>query len=294
MDGHWTPAAAEAASAFIASVPSKEAARLLGGAGSMRPSPSHLDRLPKHINDAWERDRPRFEQEVRDAARLDLRDPEKVAHVAFSLDGIMVPMKDAPRSPGVGKLDTGPKGHKEVGCATVSLYDRDGERLHTVRFGRMPEARKVTLQEQLVSELEAVCAQYPGATLQAVADGAKDNWRIFDEIATRLDREVRETVDYFHAAEHLAQGLQAAGARAEEIEDWKCTLRDAPDGVERVLEHLTVLTGSTGRQAVETELSYFLGQAERMGYAAVAADHHPIGSGVQSRRPPARLSSPSA
>lgn len=281
VDGHWTQAAAEAASAFMAAVPSKEAAQLLVAAGSMQPSSSHLDRLPKHVNEAWERDRVKFEEGVREAGRLDLPDPRKVAHIAFSLDGIMLRMKDAPNTPGAGKLDTGPKGHKEVGCATVSLYDNDGVRLHTVRFGRMPESRKVTLQEQITAELEAICTQYPAATLQAVADGAKDNWRIVGEVATMLGREVHETVDYFHAAEHLAQGLQAAGLNSEEIEAWKVTLRDAPDGAERVLEELTVRAGTTRRKSVEDELSYFIGQAERMGYAALAAAHNPIGSGVQ-------------
>jgi hypothetical protein len=281
VDGHWTMAAAEAASAFMAAVPSKEAAQLLAAAGSMQPSSSHLDRLPKRISEVWEKDRAQHEQAVREAGRLDLPDPEKVTHIAFSLDGIMLPMKDAPRTPGAGKLDTGPKGHKEVGCGTVSLYDGKGARLHTIRFGRMPETRKATLQEQLLAELETVCAQYPAATVQAVADGARDNWRIIAEIAAQLGREVHETVDYFHAAEHLAQGLQAAGASSEEVDEWKTVLRDATDGAERVLEELIVRTGATSRKAVQDELTYFLGQAERMGYAALAAAHHPIGSGVQ-------------
>jgi hypothetical protein len=281
VDGHWTQAAAEAASAFMAAVPSKEAAALLAAAGSMTPSPSHLDRLPKHVSDAWEADRERFEDAVRDAERLDLADPKDVAHIAFSLDGIMLPMKDAPRTPGIGKRDQGPKGHKEVGCATVSLYDAQGERLHTVRFARMPEAYKATLHRQLVAELQAMRARYPTATLQAVADGAQDNWRIIDQIAAELGCDIERTLDYFHAAEHLADGLRAAGAGDEEIDAWKVTLRDAPDAVEKTIEELAVRTSETGRAAVEREFNYFVGQAARIDYAATAAENHPIGSGVQ-------------
>lgn len=281
VDGHWTPAAAETASASMAAVPSKEAERLLAVAGSMRPSSSHLDRLPKHISETWEKDRARLEQVVRDAERLDMPDPEKVAHIAFSLDGIMLPMKDAPRTPGIGKLDSGPKGHKEVGCATVTLYDSRGERLHTVRFGRMPESLKVTLHEQLCAELVSICDRYPEATLRAVADGARENWRIIGEVAAELERDVEETVDYFHAAEHLAEGLRAAGATTEEITDWKTTLRDAPDGAALVIEELTIRLGDSPCKALEAELNYFLGQAERMEYSAVATAKRPIGSGVQ-------------
>ena len=122
VDGQWTLAAAEAACAFMASVPSKEAASLLRAAGSMRPSSSNLDRLPKRVSEVWEKGRVAFETMTRDAERLDLPGSEKVAHIALSLDGIMLPMKDAPRTPGLGKKDQGPKGHREVGCASVSLY----------------------------------------------------------------------------------------------------------------------------------------------------------------------------
>jgi hypothetical protein len=280
VDGHWTLAAAEAASAFMAAVPSKEAADLLVAAGTMNPSSSHLDRLPKLVSAAWEADRERFEAAVRDAERLDLPDPEDVAHIAFSLDGIMVPMKDAPRTPGAGKRDQGPKGHKEVGCATVSLYDSKGERLHTVRFARMPEPHKSTLHEQLLAELQAMHARYPAATIQAVADAAQDNWRIVEELAAALGCEVEQTVDYFHAAEHLADGLRAGGASNEEIVTWKLTLRDAANGTEQVIDELYARTRKWGR-AVEDEALFFVGQADRMRYSSVAAAHHPIGSGVQ-------------
>ncbi len=281
IDGHWTPAAAEAASAFMAAVPSKEAARLLDTAGTMAPSSSHLDRLPKHVSAAWEASRDELEAAVRDAERLDLPDPEDVVHIAFSMDGVMVPMKDAPRTPGAGKLDQGPKGHKEASCATVTLYDAQGERLHTVRFAQMPEAHKVTLHRQLVAELQAIRALYPTATLQAVADGAKENWRIVEEIARELGCDVEETLDYFHAVEHLSNGLKADGATAEELATWRLVLRDDPDGVERVIEELAVRVSESGRVGVEGELGYFVRQAHRTEYAAVAAANRPIGSGVQ-------------
>lgn len=281
VGGHWTLTAAEVASAFVASSPSKEAAQLLAAAGTMSPSSSHLDRLPKLVSVTWESNRRELEAAVRDAERLDMPDPEDVTHMAFSLDGIMVPMKDAPRTPGAGKLDSGPKGHKEVGCATVTLYDAEGERLHTIRFARMPETHKATLHRQLVAELETMRARYPKATLQAVADGAKENWRIIDEIAAELGCDVHRTLDYYHAAEHLTAGLRAAGASDDDVAAWKTTLRDAPDASVKVIEELTVRTGDTGRSAVEAELNYFIAQADRINYAESKAAHHPIGSGVQ-------------
>ena len=286
VDGQWTLAAAEAACAFMASVPSKEAASLLRAAGSMRPSSSNLDRLPKRVSEVWEKGRVAFETMTRDAERLDLPGSEKVAHIALSLDGIMLPMKDAPRTPGLGKKDQGPKGHREVGCASVSLYDAKGERLHTVRFGRMPESYKVTLHRQLVAEAQAMRARYPSATLQAVADGASENWRILGEVAAELGCEVSQTLDFFHAVEHLGEGMRASGVGDDELAKWRHILRDSPDGTEQVIEELAVRAGDMelrgpGRRTVERELNYFISQSERTNYAALAAAHQPIGSGVQ-------------
>jgi hypothetical protein len=40
-----------------------------------------------------------------------------------------------------------------VGGATVSYYDRPGERLGTRRMARLPEANKATLKQQLTAEV---------------------------------------------------------------------------------------------------------------------------------------------
>ena len=67
-------------------------------------------------------------------------------------------------------------GYREAGCATCSLVDGDGERLHSVRMGRMPESHKATLKTMVAAEVEAVLGQRPDLTVVKLADGAKDNW----------------------------------------------------------------------------------------------------------------------
>ena len=84
--------------------------------------------------------------------------------VAVSLDGVMAPMK------------TGGGGYREASCASVSLYDGEGERLSTVRMARMPESKKVTLKTMVGAEVEAVLGQRPDLQLVKIADGANDNW----------------------------------------------------------------------------------------------------------------------
>lgn len=289
VGGHWTPVAAEQGSAFMASVPSKEAAKLLASAGSMTPSSSHLDRLPKLFNDLWEADRERLEAAVREADQQQLPPVDVVTLILVSLDGIMTPMKDVPRDPETGEREEGSTGYKESGCGTVSYFDREGERLHTTRFGRMPEAKKPTLKAQIEAELTMAHRRYPNAKIQAVADGAEENWRIIKEVADALGIEVELVLDYYHAHEHACAALNRYAGKGtdvaqEAIAYWGPVLRDEPKGADRFIHALEYRAGrSSGktREDIEKEINYFVNHKHMMSYPALQAAKQPIGSGIQ-------------
>ena len=141
IGGFWTPLAAKQATWVVAHLTPQEGEDLFGLLGGMKPSKSSLDRLPKDVSARWEKERVKFEA----ALRAEEKVPKEAVTVAVSLDGVLVPMKDGEhtakraRAAAEGKLACGPAGFKEVGCATLSSYDADGERLHTVRLARMPE-----------------------------------------------------------------------------------------------------------------------------------------------------------
>ena len=88
----------------------------------------------------------------------------------------------------------------------MSLVDGDGERLHSVRMGRMPESNKVTLNTMVAAEVEAVLAKRPDLALVKLADGAKDNWTFL----TRALPEGVELIDFYHAVEHLKDVFDTA------------------------------------------------------------------------------------
>ena len=67
---------------------------MLRALGNMAPSKDALDRFPKGLSARWEANREAFESTLREAAVV----PEEAVTVAVSLDGVMVPMKDAQRA----------------------------------------------------------------------------------------------------------------------------------------------------------------------------------------------------
>ena len=291
VGGRWTPAAARLACDFVAASPSQEAARLLGSVGTMTPSASHLDRLVKTVGEAWEGNREGFEDEVRQAeAHSDaLPDTETVATIVVSIDGIMVPMKDAPRTPGVGKRDQGPKGHKEASSATLTLLGNTGNRLHTIYLGRMPESKKVTLQAQLTAELAALLKRYPKAEVQAVADGADDIWRIISEVEADTGCNIERTLDFYHAFEHVAEALRVYAydhhQAADDIAYWRKMLRDHEEGPDRLLRalkyRLKKARNAAQRDTIHKKIKYVEARLGMMNYAALKKRPRLIGSGIQ-------------
>jgi hypothetical protein len=284
IEGAWTPLAAKQATWVVAHLTPKEGEELFDLLGNMTPSKSTLDRLPKALSVHWETHRPHFEATLRHQEPI----PVEAVAMAVSLDGVMAPMKDGQRhakrtqARAQGKSPSGPAGYQEVGCATVSYYDRQGERLCTRRMARMPETNKATLKQQLTAEVMGALRQRPDLRVVKVADGAPDNWSYLGET---LPFGV-EVLDFYHATEHLSAALGAAYGEGtptyqERVETLCTVLRDAPHGVDKVMGALGRLrTRYPRRQAIHKALAYFREHRHRMRYADLRARNLPIGSGV--------------
>ena len=284
VEGHWTPLAARQASCVVAQMTPKEGEALFRELGNMVPSKSSLDRLPKGLSARWEASWKQFESTLRDTSVV----PDEAVTVAVSLDGVMVPMKDGcrankrERSRTAGRRVKGPAGYQEAGCATLSFYDAEGERLDTLSMGRMPEPKKATLKTTLSAELDAALGKRPGLHVVTVADGARDNWRYLDTLAP----EATAVVDFYHAAEQLKAALDAcygendAKGRAQ-FKKLRHLLLDDPNGVEKVIRALDYQRKKFPRRTrIGQVLRYFRHNRHRMRYADTQARHLPIGSGV--------------
>ena len=290
--GYWTPRAARLAAYVSAELTAGDAAELFAELGNMQPSRSSLGRLPAALSAVWETQRMEWEAGLRAAETV----PSGAASLAVSVDGVMVAMKAAAaerqaKKAAAGKHASGPAGKREVGCASVSVYDAAGARLQTVRYGRMPEPLKVSLQAQVLAETDAVLGVRPDLRRVHLADGAQGNWTWLADLARQQagpDVAWVEIVDFFHACEHLQQGCDAIWSEGTprgqaEFARLKVLLKDDPTGRDRLARsfryHASQLRG-TRRQRLVAEQRYFRNQYDRMDYPAYQREHLPIASGV--------------
>lgn len=295
VGGFYTPLMARHVNYMMGQMTSVETSRMFEELNIDGPSSTSCDRLPKVFGAIWEENREQWEEALRSEETV----PTETSIVAVSLDGVMVPDKDAQQEAkakreaaeknGLSKQASGPAGYREVGCGTVTLYDSETNRLDTVRYGRAPQYKKKTLTEQLDAEVASIMATRPDLELVALADGAEENWRYFNgkiyENATRI-------VDFGHACEHLRTAMSSYYGEKSieglgEYERLKVILRDKDSGVDNVIADLESLgrklggkRNKTRRENFNAELKYFKNQRERMFYAEYKKRGLPIGSGI--------------
>ncbi|MBV8318777.1 MAG: ISKra4 family transposase [Planctomycetaceae bacterium] len=196
---------------------------------------------------------------------------EPPATVAISLDGTCLLM--------------GEDGWRETMVGTLSFYDREGERQHTVYLAATPEYGKAKFLNRLEAEVRRAKEKCPGAHYVGIADGAKGNWEFLER-----HTEVQVT-DFWHAAEYL--GKAAAVLYRGQPQTRKAWLDEAchrlkhdAGGAVWVLKRLRSLSRqrpwAQSDENVQRAITYFANQsaAGRMDYAARVAAGEPIGSGV--------------
>ena len=175
------------------------------------------------------------------------------------------------------------EGGRQVMVGTISLYDRQGERLHTLYVAAAPEYGKEHFFARLDREIAHIRTLYPRAAYTGIADGAADNW-------TYLERHTSsQCVDFPHAASYVQRAAKAAcprrlAEREEWVADWCHCLKHEVGAARRFVAELQRLAAAGVAAAHQEELqaarTYFTNHQHQMDYAARVAAHLPIGSGV--------------
>ncbi len=271
VEQFWTPQAAKQAIHLVSLMTPAEAETVFKEFGSMQPSKSSLDRLPKQLSEKWESQRDMLDAQLCEQLEV----PATATMLSVSLDGVLVPTRYAQVMPGDSRW-------AEASCGTLSFYDKEGEIPGTRYFSRMPEHKKKTLKNQLTQALEYVLTQRPSLEVIKVADGAKDNWTYLEDTLPQGEC----VLDFYHASEHLFAAMEAIYGKDDartysQHTKYRTLLRDDEHGVDKVLRHLRYQLNKTpNKKALKVEVTYFSRQRHRCRYAQLKAENKPIGSGV--------------
>lgn len=173
--------------------------------------------------------------------------------------------------------------YREAMTGTISLYDKAGERQHTIYLGATPEYGKATFQERMTREIAHIKQLYPNATYVGIADGAKTNW---DFLKPHVSIQV---LDFYHATQYLADvaSVVIPDREADRIQwlDDRChDLKHKQGAAARLLKEMEVVREKplpkAAREQLDSAITYFRNHQHQMRYAHYRAKALPIGSGV--------------
>ena len=201
LAGFWTPLAAEQGTLALSLLPMEDSRAVLQRLGGMEVSGTALNHLLATSEAAWDVLRDGALKEAREAEGV----PKDAALLVVSMDGTMIGMRQGKAPPGQ-EDGARPAGYREASSGTISFYSREGKCLRTVRYGRMPEARKLSLKADLLTEVAHYLELQPDLELMFIADGASENWAWCEEVFPNA----LQLLDYWHALVHLKDALDAA------------------------------------------------------------------------------------
>lgn len=176
-------------------------------------------------------------------------------------------------------------------CGTVTLHDENGEALHTIRYGCMPQGDVSGMRDRLVCDVATLVSKQRSLKIELLCDGAPEMWNLLEAGFTqeRFGGQIHSLVDLHHLTEKLGtaarviDGEEAAGAR---LSRWKQTLINRENAATEILDEL-LATGKEQdvageEQPVHSAITYLKSHshhADRMNYARARRLGLALGSG---------------
>ncbi len=165
---------------------------------------------------------------------------------------------------------------------TISLYDKNGERLHAQYVAAPPQYGKTDFYNASTLDIGKIIKQYPGAIRTGIADGAADNW-IFLEKHTST-----QTLDFFHASEYLNNVAKIVFKKKENQKLWfngAChKLKHEKGGalglLKQIQGYIKKKYSKKNNEILNSSATYFKNHIHQMNYSDYINQNLPIGSGV--------------
>ena len=167
---------------------------------------------------------------------------------------------------------------------TVTIHDGEGNALHTIRYGRMPNDGAEGLLHGMADDVRQILVKRPELKVMLLSDGAHDVVEQLEvQVGRRLDKPPSQLVDFWHLIEKLAPAAALIGDGPSRLARWKMNLLNSTHAALTILAELRdsgrerVAVGD--KQPIHEAITYLDNHHSRMNYAAARAAGLPIGSG---------------
>jgi len=285
----WLPGTAQAMAYLLQQSPAREAEASAHTVGRLPYSRSSFESVGQEVGRHYTAVRADLEEVLVEGYEI----PGEVTSVSVALDRVSVPMEEAVTEADCG-AQAGERKRKVwrqfrmAYCATLTLHDRKGEALHTIRYGRMPQGEVEGLCRTLAADVSTMLRKRPDLQVILLADGAAELWGLLERHLNRvtLGVPVHHLVDLWHLLEKLgsaARVLYGESRVSAVLQGWRLRLLNRSGSVAEILQELY----GSGKEAVRVgqsrpvheAITYLENHQARMNYAAARRRGLPVGSG---------------
>ena len=207
----WLPATAQAMAHQLQQGTSREAESTAQVLGRLPYARSSFENIGQEVGRQYTAVRGALEESLIEECAV----PPEATSISVALDRVSVPMEEAgaagERAPQCGgRLRKVWRQFRMAYCATLTLHDRTGKALHTIRYGRMPQGDVEELCRALTHDVCMLLRKQPGLGVILLADGAADLWKLLTAHlnAETLGVPVRQLVDLWHLLEKLGSAAR--------------------------------------------------------------------------------------
>lgn len=282
----WLPQTARAMAFQVQQGTAREAAASAAEIGRLTYSRCSFERVTHAVGELYG-DR---NVDIDDALITAYEPPVETRSASVGLDRVSLPTIELLQRPPGRPKKGAPKRPlavvwKMMWVATVTLHDKNGDALHTIRYGAMPDDGCGSLLHGAAGDVNELLRKLPRLKICLLSDGAHDLVEhLQTEVAARIDREVMQGVDFWHLIEKLgAASKLLAGDHEQRIARWRLRLLNVETAALDILGELR----ASGREHVQVgettpvhdAITYLDNGHTKMNYAALRAAGLPIGSG---------------
>jgi hypothetical protein len=285
----WLPGAAQAMAYQLQQGTSREAEETAQRLGRLPYSRSSFESVGHEVGRQYAAGRTDIEEALSEEEEL----PAEAVSVSVALDRVSVPMEEA-----VAEEDRGaPPGEKErkvwrqfrmAYCATLTLHDRQGDAVRTIRYGRMPQGEVESLCRRLAEDVCTLVRKRPTLGVILLADGAPELWGLLERHLNRatLGVPVHQLVDLWHLLEKLGSAARVIYGEAQTgtvLQGWRLRLLNRSGSSAEILQELyesgqeEIQVGTS--RPVHEAITYLENHGEQMNYAHARRRGFPVGSG---------------